>query len=490
MYEIIRVKDDVVWDKFLACPKEASARVKYLKETTGESYRMRPMPDDTWPEREVMRLRTDVYTRLPQWWSDMEWWHGSVAYHDHYAHLTGEPGVYQIEFIEHPTKGPRDIKLIMSVSAYLGRFFGDKLTGDQIAKIALRLNAPPLEMKIDSTPEMFAKVYSGQRLYSESSSHVSCMAQTARDYDTPEHPAYAYGAGDLSIAYLQDELADRFTVLARCIIWPKKMKRSKIYSASPAHYSRLESLLDAAGHEKSSNFRGARLLKYEFDDKILVPYIDGEYKGLDDDGENLIIRYGGEHDGGTTDGWIEVEDSSRCTCEHCGSRFSEDEGSTVQDQMWCDDCVSSDSFYCERFEEQYPDHVGCETVISRNGNEQTWSRPAAEDGAFLCERTDRWYDSRYFNSIEVNVPHRVQRHNQWDVVTIEETWCQEECGDACFECEDCGEYFSNDLNAGTSEHPLCKDCLEVREEDGQPLPQDMTPIHSEAQLNLNLEIAA
>jgi predicted RNA-binding Zn-ribbon protein involved in translation (DUF1610 family) len=94
---------------------------------------------------------------------------------------------------------------------------------------------------------------------------------------------------------------------------------------------------------------------------------------------------------------------------------------------------------------------------------QTWSQDACDGDAFYCERSETYYDGRYFNSVDVTT-----RSTLIDVTTrssrgviITETWCVEDTREDYFTCPDCGEAYTHDFMSTTHNYdgePVCTDC--------------------------------
>jgi hypothetical protein len=165
----------------------------------------------------------------------------------------------------------------------LGRYLREFTTKDdnEIAEICARLGVDSGDgiLKFASTRNEIKHVYeNGPR---------SCMSQRGVDFNAAGiHPAEAYAAGDISIAYLERD--GRIT--ARCVCVPETKKYApSVYG----DYVRLKAMLDDAGWTVGdwSFLRGCKMLKLDIgNNRYAVPYIDSG-DGLDthEDGIHLVL---------------------------------------------------------------------------------------------------------------------------------------------------------------------------------------------------------
>lgn len=423
-------------------------------------------PDDnSWMERERIRLEDGTYTPVPSWFE-------LYCNPDHFVHLAqgSTLGDGMLAFTENPTKGQLDLQLKLSVSKYLARFLGDTMSSDKIRDIAGMFAGDTYTLTIEQTEEAFIFAYEDQEVCSESSSHVSCMAKHASDYGTPIHPAAVYYTGtrsdSLAIAYIRDPNDDS-KVLARALVWPNEEMFVKLYGTSEGMRITLREKLEAAGFTRGNNFGGVRLKRIEMRGGAgyVMPYIDGNYQYVDDHGSYFEIVDNGEYSATETRGYI---CSSRYNCENCGDDMSEDDTHNVQGSSWCEFCYENSTFFCGCNEETYPEDHGSNEVVTmvrtqsynlsavRYRITQTWSQDACDEYAFFCEHTETFYNSDDFNSVEVTT-----RSSRGAIIT--ETWCAEETIDDYFTCPDCGKAFTHDFMGSTHNDDgemVCTDCTD------------------------------
>jgi hypothetical protein len=383
---------------------------------------------DDWRMREAGRLRNGIYTPLPRSITESAWWQGSKPAREHFAHMASDGE--RIAYTQSPEKGMDDKQNVLSITKYLAKYFGDVLKPHEIAKIADVALGNNLRLVIKNDRESFRFAYIGQEVANESSSFRSCMRLSFSEL--PCHPAEAYAAGDLAIAYIPDP-RDSDKILARAIVWPARKEFVKIYGVDERARNNLENLLDADGYTRADDFEGASLRAITFDSetKIIIPYLDGDAQHAEYDGSRTMeIVRSGNVDGTTTSGYTRI--ASRFTCDNCQDDADEDDIQDVQGETWCQYCVDNHAFYCNRSDEYYPDSESSEEVIvSSRGRVETWHADAVAEYAFYCDRTEAYFCQNNFTGIEVNTTNGA------------ETWCEEKA-EGYFECERSGNYYSSD----------------------------------------------
>jgi hypothetical protein len=409
---------------------------------TTRPLRIARIVNDSWRIREALRFDNGTYKPLPAIISQAEWFIGSEADRNHFAHRANSDS-NKIAFTESAEKGMDDRQTIIPINRYLARYFSDKLRSEEIAKLSALYTAPEYTLTIGDDAQAFLFAYSGQDVKSESSMYLSCMRYTIEYFGTPCHPAEAYAAGDLSIAYITCP-DDSKKVIARALIWPEKMSFVRVYGQDETIRVALVDMLESRGYCRADDWRGARIRAIEFDGRVVVPYIDGDITSLehDEDDDVMTVSRHGNVDGSSTRGWAH-SNSGRHTCNACDERCNEDDMRHVGNEMWCDDCVSNGATFCEYNEEYFADDERFIPVETTSGS-QTWHNSAARH-AFHCEHLDAWFANGDFNEIEVNTRNGAQ------------TWCEQDNSDDYFICEKTGEAFSCEdfqpITVETSEGP-------------------------------------
>lgn len=163
--------------------------------------------------------------------------------------------------------------------------------------------------------------------------------------------------------------------------------------------------------------------------------------------------------------WLNVsidtdEDEEGVYCANCGQRLRDYEGTEIDGEMYCDDCV----FYCD-YHEEYEVRNGNEIYVENTGN-------------YVCERG---YDHGEYAYCE-NCDHVISTNGD-EVVYIDGYWyCNHDCAmeagyvycndgeyrqqDECIECERCGEYMWNedpDIITTEDERTFCSGWCAQRE---------------------------
>jgi predicted RNA-binding Zn-ribbon protein involved in translation (DUF1610 family) len=386
--------------------------------------RVAPMPTPGWEIEESdawFRLYDlENYAEIPVWLRDtMRETAATKPYF--FPILKIENGSPRMSYVAKPEAVSGKRRHIMDVVPFLVKYHG--IAKDYAADMFRRLIGANLVLVMGDKPATFAEIYN------ECQVDHSCMDKKrggSFNY-LPHHPAYVYGAGDIGIAWLED--TESGESLGRTIFNKKTQQFSRTYARDDVSATFRKLLRDAGLVEDSHAIEGCKLLAIETDSGgWLMPYLDGIY-AADMAGEYFVARRNGQYRCDSTSG--EIDESESYTCDHCGDRMRGDDSRSVGDEIWCDSCADNYSFYCEKYQETYPDSDGSVLVISRRGSTQTWCDDAARQSAFECEDTGEWYDSDYYTQIEVTTKHGSM------------TVCEDE-SPCFFHCEKSGGYFHND----------------------------------------------
>lgn len=377
-----------------------------------------------WEEREAKRLRDGTYTPLPEFIREAYWYRSSTSAHKHYAHVS-KVDPTKIAFTETPEKGERDIQLSMSASAYLARFFKDVLSQQEIRAYGARFFIGDFDLKIGNTPEDFERVYEGSpNVCADGGDYESCMRYNRNHWGFTRHPSYAYGAGDLAIAWIEDE----DTILGRVVIWPEKKVYVRVYGLTPEHKEWLHAKLKEMGYSRENDTPGARLLKVEavpteeednsknlnatLYKRYLMPYVDGNrWRVLQETPDGFFMltdRYSDDGTGNnadTTEGYVTVYQN--VTCAKTGRVVSGREITFVDGQPWSHEARRNASLsYCEDLNGYTQEQV---RDICSNGVMYTWRQSIIDAiPTFICEYSGRLCDARYDEAIQVNTRYGIQ----------------------------------------------------------------------------------
>ncbi len=367
---------DMIWVNLLYYPdgQEAATFANYLKESNrGFTFRIKryKLPQDaaeqveaanTWKAREASRFTDGTYTPLP--FAQEEWFKEEHGKLNHFAHVSTEDKG-KIAYTRDHASGVRNIKTRVSVGRYLQEYFshvlsfeprketggtntaGEKITVDALQWYVKNFNnqyGGGTTLKFASTRDDIAEVYEN--------GPSSCMSYPAGDYSCdPVHPTEVYAAGDLQLAYLEDEAEDG-RITARALVWPERKAVGRIYGDVLA----LSAALEEAGYsrEDACSLNGARLLKIPHNNGYVMPFIDGAGNYGPHATDPDYFQIGGRKCATYTSG-IDHEDSE--SCSHCGEYAGE--LSTVyvnrygDAEYWCECCVETRTFYCEESNERY-----------------------------------------------------------------------------------------------------------------------------------------
>lgn len=324
---------------------KAASRLNAIARKAGRNVRYRVIrqkaESSTWKDRELGRFRSDIYKAVP--WHREPWAQGS----DHFCHVSTDDGS-KVAFTESDEKGERDIQTRMRPGKYLERFYGLVLSAHAIRDWAAAYAAEneTNDIHFASTPDEIEEVYT--------SGPNSCMSCKAGDYDSSCHPVRVYGAGDLSVAYLeQDE-----KITARALVWQEKKVFGRIYGDESRLMPKLLELgyssryHDAGPNCSKATFEGARLIRIPADPGFVMPYLDNPTQRVTDSGKFLIINQDGDLLCDSTCGVV-----GNHLCDHCEEQCHRT--APVGDEQWCGDCIDSDSFCCEDCGYRYRDSDGC-----------------------------------------------------------------------------------------------------------------------------------
>ena len=301
-------------------------------------------PCDQWQFREAARFAMNTYKRVP--WHKTEWWQAMEQDLHLYAHVS-LANTEQMAFTQSDAHGKTDRLTAMKPGKFL-RKYADKYLAENIKSrgltYLLKEDGTVLDQTISTLAVEFAaanEVYDVEfastpedivQVYLDGPN--SCMSHFLSFYESPLHPTYVYGAGDLSVAYLRRD--DEIT--ARVLCWPAKKEFLNTFYGDEG---RLRPALENMGWDETYDFSGARLLKIPHGGEYVMPYLDGE-QGIEDCGDHFEISgsYSAEMIADETHGLIGCGGS----CDNCG----EGRGTyTIAGEEWCESCYEDFSAYCE-----------------------------------------------------------------------------------------------------------------------------------------------
>jgi hypothetical protein len=373
-----------------------------------------------WRERQLTRIRQGLLKPVP--WANEDWYLNSPFSGIHYAHTsTQSPNL--VAYTPDYAKGSRDIVSVSKPRKYLAKHFTDVLSDGAINEWADKyMNAnSPGTVVIARTRAEIRWVYENSQVGFNLPDDVSdgtgsCMTEKISYYDTdPIHPVEAY-AYDLGIAYLLyeegegNELGNK--VRARCTVWPDKLQYGRIFGKRGAE-DKLRVELRDKGYSQGTH-EGARMLKIEINNRIVMPYLDCCPK-VRIDADCLVIDSGSHSMANSQRGFLNSRDEeNEFECYNCSAYF----------------------------------HIDDRGILLPNGEGVCMS---CEDNYFCCEDCDEYYSRDDCMSV----------HGGDGIVC---QCCYEE---NYFHCEECNESLNNDEYAGETPDnntPICHDCVGGSEE--------------------------
>jgi hypothetical protein len=417
--------------------KQAAEVAQALSAATGRKYKPRKYvaPCYDWQAREARRFASGEYLPVLT----------ALSFHclpAHFAHVSRKDPS-KIAYTKDAVDGAADVQKQISVRGYLETFAPNvsKEDREHLAKLHIEAFAGH-ELKFAKTPDEIEEVYTNY-----ASGHAglaaSCMRYDKSQFAGHCHPVRVYGAGDLAIAYLEN---DEGETIARALCWPERKAYSRVYG-SESTTNALHNLLQLHGYKKSNgyygsngqgvNLEGARLRRIEnrHSSAFIAPYCDDiDYMTEHANGRYFVLGgRGHQYTLSETNGLTQEEDS--CTCECCEDRVSEEDVYQVNVSYgvvyWCQDCRSDRAFYCHGTDEYYAESsFDCVEV-----NNHSYSLDYAQDHFTYCEHCQEWVDGE---------THLVNK------AKYQETMC-ESCAQAdAFRCIVDGELYDEALAAPDS----------------------------------------
>ena len=337
-------------------------------------------------------------------WESEPWWTEHLA-------KVGQFGYWRVKrsdtnpallaYFQNANKASRNVWTQIKPGRYLAQFLSNCLNPKQIkywAEWQAKGTQPTDETALPvvhfaDTPDDNEKVYL--------TGPASCMFYDVGSFDCEEHPTRIYGAGDLAIAHTVDPEIDPETpghVIARAICWPERKVFGRVYPTvdEDGHAEDLRAALYALGYRSAhecdgKGLDGARMLRIQDGDKVIMPYLDAPYHTFDDEGDVLILRRDGigEFTGTNTDGTARLAPEYEYTCENCAEGYNDD-GLTVymrcnseggyRSQYWCSGCTDDNTFTCTGFNEVFPDGVD---NVEWNGD--TYTQAWIDNNTFVSD---------------------------------------------------------------------------------------------------------
>jgi hypothetical protein len=282
-----------------------------------------------WSKAAQIKMDSGEWTPVP--WHNEEWYKTREVDNQHFAHISLRDSGHVAHVIDYDEAEDKMRIISGKPGRYLSKFYSDTITASLIRSYAnkIAIEAGAIEIKFAATPEEIQKVYEdGPR---------SCMSREATYYKAKIHPCSIYGAGDLSVAYMQNKSGG---IISRTICWPNQEVFSCIYGDG-GEYSGImkDHLVKTLGWiQDSDGLEGAKCLKIKYGAGYVAPYLDGSL-GFDVVGDHLIVRQDAEYQANSENGVIAAG------CYICNDSIDGAEYD-FNGETYCECCWSEVAFNC------------------------------------------------------------------------------------------------------------------------------------------------
>lgn len=213
------------------------------------------------------------------------------------------------------------------------------------------------------------------------------------------HPASVYASGDFDIVYLKDHEG---LIAGRCVVYTgrDRPQAGPCYGVCEKSLNMLEDYLKSIDAETyDPNWNGAKLLRIEVGNQVLMPYLDVGFS-FDEYLNHFVVNGCGEFEASSTDGGMYLE--GRHICESCEDSVGEDEVYTNEDgYCYCPFCYNETYVHDEDGDEIHMDDAVRVYTSNIYGSHEVWMHCNSGDYA-ECEATgDLWdMDNILTNCVE------------------------------------------------------------------------------------------
>jgi hypothetical protein len=311
-----------------------------------------------WRVREACRLKSAVYTPLPEQVAALL---PPEVMGTQFPHLASKPGnAGRIAFTQSPTAGALDRQQVIKPGRFLRQHLPDA-SDEEIKQLAAAcLGALSAGIHHSKDGDDFARVYihgpSSCMAYDETGKYFGRLYVNGEFF----HPArvYAHPENDIEIVWI--EVADR--IAARAVVNTKRKRYPCIYSNDSVAGAgrRLRSYLEGLGYEQADDaLDGQKLLRVAPDNysgAIICPYIDSGNRGVEVDEGYLTVGgdYEADHETGCLHDYNTDQAEYDWYCDNCGDGCYSDDGGGSETNDFdcvCDTCLRRDythAFHADR----------------------------------------------------------------------------------------------------------------------------------------------
>lgn len=222
----------------------------------------------------------------------------------------------------------------MRVGKWLANYYGSGVDFRERIEDLKAMNVDPTTYLCKTEQEWYDAYESGP---SSCMTGYSFEHSPVRVYATTSHGLPDNGLR-LFIQYTGELFGDDFKVIARAIVNIETNEYVRAYGDAA------DAILRANGYERNMDCLDgemlARIPHPEYDGAVLMPYLDSNQCGVDEEGEDaFIIRDSYDHEAQEADGYIYVDDG-RCSCVDCDARHDEEDMVEAADGGYvCEECI-------------------------------------------------------------------------------------------------------------------------------------------------------
>ena len=335
-------------------------------------------------------------------------WHQLVLEHPHISTTDRT----KIAYTRDDNAGDADRQVTTTIGKYLARHF-PTLKDNVIRDISALYTATGIKI-VHTTAEMLYHLNRGPK---------SCMQGS--HFDLSQHPYNVYDPQYGWAMCVREEDGD---TVGRALVMigddEKYFVRSYLKPKDGSGYSHsdntMEAWLQANGFAKQCSWEGELIKAIPHDNGgYVAPYLDGDYKRADLNGDHFVICDGGEYGMDETSGRVE-DTEDMIQCENCGDRFHDGDGywaGAWEDIHICNHCVENEYTY----------------AYSRRGNEYY-----IRQDEVICVNGD-YYDENYLDDNEIVELDNGDYAKLEDAVEVDNAWYHIDDDRICL-CEDTEEY--------------------------------------------------
>ena len=222
----------------------------------------------------------------------------------------------------------------MRVGKWLANYYGSGIDFRECIEDLKAMNVEPTTYLCKTEREWYNAYENGPS---------SCMTGYNFEYSPVRvYATTSHGLPDnnlrLFIQYTGELFGDDFKVHARAIVNIATNEYVRAYGDAA------DAILRASGYERDTDcLDGALLARIphpEHDGAVLMPYLDGNQDGVDEEGADAFrICDCYDYEAQDADGYIWIDDD-RCACTACGERFDEDDVYVASDGGYvCQHCI-------------------------------------------------------------------------------------------------------------------------------------------------------